>query len=64
MMIKRCVVYAKDVSRITGKSVRYGQLVLRKARDFFQKSKEEYVTVDEFSQFSRIPVPLIMEYMD
>ncbi|MBS9523596.1 hypothetical protein KI659_06150 [Litoribacter alkaliphilus] len=63
-MKKRCVVYAKDIARITGKSARYGQKALKKIRDFFNKTKDEFITVEDFSKFSSIPIPRIMEYLD
>ena len=39
MITKRCIIYAKDVQRIPGKSDRYRHLVLAKVSQFFRDGK-------------------------
>lgn len=55
MLKKRCVIYPKDVQIITGKSERYGQVLLTKIRSYFKKDSHQFVTLKEFSEFSGIP---------
>ncbi|RIW12178.1 hypothetical protein D0X99_19675 [Algoriphagus lacus] len=55
MYIKRCVIYAKDIQRITGRSQRYSHEVIRKIRQMTEKEKGQFVTIGEFSEFSGIP---------
>ncbi|KEO71707.1 hypothetical protein [Anditalea andensis] len=64
MIKKRCVIYAKDIQRITGRSERYGQKVLSKIRVLLNKSPDQFVTVEEFSLFSGIPEAQVEMYMD
>jgi len=63
MITKRCVIYAKDVQRITGRSERYSHDILRKARLHFEKGNKQFVTVAEFSEFSGIPEEKLVEYL-
>ena len=63
ILIKRCVIYAKDVQRITGRSERYSHEVLRKIREHFEKGEKQFVTVAEFSAFSGIPEEKLREYL-
>ncbi len=64
MNIKRCVIYAKDIQRITGRSQRYCHEVIRKIRHLTDKSKGQYVTVAEFSAFSGIPESEVSDYLN
>ena len=64
MNIKRCVIYAKDIQRITGRSVRYSHEVIRKIRHLADKSKGQYVTVAEFAAFSGIPESEVSDYLN
>ncbi len=52
MEVKRICIYPKDVQRITGKSERYGRLLLSKIRQYYQKQDHQFVSVDEFCQFT------------
>ncbi|MFC5624567.1 hypothetical protein [Algoriphagus winogradskyi] len=63
MITKRCVIYAKDVQRITGRSERYSHDVLRKIREHLEKGEKQFVTVAEFSAFSGIPEEKLREYI-
>ncbi len=37
MRVARIIIYLKDIQRITGKSERYGRLLIKKIKDHFQK---------------------------
>jgi hypothetical protein len=63
MLRKRCVIYAKDIQLITGRSERYSHEVLRKIRDLTDKGKGQFVTVAEFSAFSGIPEEDLEAYL-
>jgi hypothetical protein len=62
--LKRCVVYPKDVMAMTGRSERYCQILLSKARKFFKKKPKQFVSIEEFSRFSGIPVREVEKYFD
>ena len=63
MAKKRCVIYAKDIQMITGRSERYSHQVLQKIRSLLEKNKGQYVTVAEFSAFTGIPTEDLEEYL-
>ena len=63
MNIKRCVIYAKDIQRITGRSQRYSHEVIRKIRQMTEKEKGQYITLSEFSEFSGIPKDDLEAYL-
>ncbi|MFD2201817.1 hypothetical protein [Shivajiella indica] len=60
---KRCVIYAKDIQRMTDRSERYSQDLLQKIRGYFNKKSHQFVTVKEFSEFSGIPIEDIEHYL-
>ncbi|MBN7817495.1 hypothetical protein [Algoriphagus pacificus] len=63
MIKKRCVIYPKDIQNITGRSERYGQVILSKIRIIFRKKPHQFVTVDEFAEFSGIPKDTIESFI-
>ncbi|WPR77688.1 hypothetical protein [Algoriphagus sp. NG3] len=63
MLKKRCVIYAKDVQLITGRSERYGYSLLQKMKDFYNKKRHQFITVQEFADFSGIPLVQVESYI-
>jgi hypothetical protein len=51
MMTIRIIIYPKDVQKITGKSERYGRMLLKQIKVKLNKEDHQFVTVDEFCQF-------------
>jgi hypothetical protein len=50
----RVCIYPKDVQRITGKSERYGRTLLQKIKEYFRKEEHQFVTIEEFCQYTGI----------
>ena len=48
----RLCVYPKDVQRITGKSERYGRMLLLKIRVRFNKEEHQFVSIQEFCNYT------------
>lgn len=63
MITKRCVIYPKDIQVMTGRSLKYAQTVCTKIKKIYNKRRSQYITIEEFAEFSGIPVELIAEYM-
>ncbi|MCR9253708.1 MAG: hypothetical protein NXI20_25055 [bacterium] len=63
MRTKRIVIYPKDIQRITGKSERYGRLLLERIRKHSGKSDHQFVTFRDFSSFTGIDLKEIEEFM-
>ena len=64
MRLKRIIIYPKDIQRITGKSERYGRLLIKRIKDHLKKEDHQLVTTSEFSEFMGIDVDLVNEFMD
>ncbi len=59
----RVCVYPKDIQRITGKSEKSGQRMLKKIRVQLGKEDHQFVTADEFASYSGISLEIIQEYL-
>lgn len=60
---KRACIYPKDIQRITGRSERYGRKLLRDIKSYFDKQPHQFVTIDEFSEYSGIQIDIINQYI-
>ncbi|MBS1489084.1 MAG: hypothetical protein OJF59_000630 [Cytophagales bacterium] len=63
MRTDRIIVYPKDVQRITGKSERYGRLLLKRIKEHNKKDNHQLVTVDEFCSYTGIKIEQVSEYL-
>jgi hypothetical protein len=52
----RLCVYPKDVQRITGKSERYGRMLLIKIRETFNKQDHQFISIEEFCLYTGLKV--------
>lgn len=50
----RICIYPKDIMRITGKSERYGRMLLEKIRQKNAKEEHQFVTIKEFCLYTGI----------
>ncbi|MBX9852692.1 MAG: hypothetical protein K2X86_13180 [Cytophagaceae bacterium] len=55
MVPKRICIYPKDVQNITGRKEKTARRLLNKIKNKLGKSKEGFITVQEFCQFTGIP---------
>jgi len=60
---ERVCIYPKDVQRITGKSEKSGQRLFRKIRKEGGKKDHQFITTNEFAEYSGIAIDLIKEYL-
>lgn len=63
MKSNRVCIYPKDVQRITGRSERYGRLLLHQIRKHFDKQPHQFITVDEFAEFTGIDLDIVKDYL-
>ncbi|TKC01537.1 hypothetical protein [Pedobacter cryotolerans] len=52
--MKRVCIYPKDVSLLTGKSLRHAQKILQDLKVALKKSKNQFITIEEFAIYSGI----------
>lgn len=59
----RVVLYTRDVENITGRRGRTARKLIQKIRDALGKSKNEFITIKEFSLFTGIEEDLIKDFL-
>jgi hypothetical protein len=59
----RVVLYPKDVENITGRRGSTARRLIQKIRDALGKSKDEFITIKEFSLYTGIDEELIKEFL-
>jgi hypothetical protein len=64
MKTNRIIIYPKDVQRITGKSDRYGRLLLSKIKEKYSKKPHQFVSVEEFCQFTGLTSEQVIEFLN
>lgn len=63
MRIVRACIYPKDIQRITGRSERYGRKLLNDIKAHFGKMPYQFITAEEFSEYSGINMITIEKYL-
>jgi len=63
MKILRATIFPKDVHCLTGRSERYGRNLLNDIRRHFDKAPHQFITVEEFAEYSGIKEEIITEYL-
>jgi GTP-sensing pleiotropic transcriptional regulator CodY len=63
MRVNRIIIYPKDIQRITGKSERYGRLLLKRIKDHLKKEDHQFVTVDEFCTYTGLKDEQITKHL-
>lgn len=61
---QRVVLYPKDIENITGRRGRTARRLLKKIRDALGKSKNEFVTIQEFCYFTGIEEELVRDFLN
>ena len=64
MNTKRVCIYPKDIQLITGRSGRYGRKLLNDIRAHFDKQPYQFITVEEFAEYSGIKQEIIVQYLE
>jgi len=63
MNLNRIIVYPKDVQRITGKDIRHCRALLDRIRGSKNKRKDQFISVNEFAEFTGLSVDEIASYL-
>ena len=64
MIEKRVCIYPKDIQRITGRSERYGRKILQDIRKYLGKESHQFITINEFSEYSGIELEIVSQYIN
>jgi hypothetical protein len=60
---KRIVIYAKDIMNITGRRERAARKLLAKIRKKYKKKVGEFISVDEFCEFTKLKKESVTEFL-
>jgi hypothetical protein len=60
---KRIVVHTKDVENITGRRPRTAQAILQKIKNFYNKEKSKYITIQEFCEFMGMKEDYVRQFL-
>jgi hypothetical protein len=60
---KSFFIYPYDIQRITGRSERYGRKLLNDIKCFLDKEPHQFITINEFSEYSGIQVDIVNKYI-
>ena len=59
----RLCVYPKDVQRITGKSERYGRMLLLKIRESINKQDHQFISIEEFCAYTGLKMDHVQPFL-
>jgi hypothetical protein len=59
----RIVIYVKDVQRLTGKGERTSRSILQKIRQYKAKGKNQFVSIEDFAEYTGISLDLIKQHL-
>ncbi len=54
--LRRIVIYPQDVALITGRSDRYGRMIIKQIKEQLGKDQYQLVTIQEFADYMAIDV--------
>jgi hypothetical protein len=60
---QRLIIYPKDIQRITGKSERWGRILLQKVMKKFNKEDHQAVSVEEFCIYFGLKVEQVLPFI-
>ena len=63
MKSDRVCIFPKDVQRITGRSERYGRLLLHQIRKHFDKKPHQFITANEFAEITGVDLETVRDYL-
>ena len=63
MKVDRITIYPKDIQLITGKSERYGRLLVRKIKLHFNKEDHQFVSIEEFCEYTGLKIENVTQYL-
>ena len=61
--LQRAVVYATDVGKITGRQPRTARRLLQQIRKKLGKTKQQFITVEEFADYTGINEELVRGFL-
>jgi len=62
--MNRIVIYPQDIALITGKSDRYGRMIIKRIKEQLGKEDHQFITIKEFAKYMGIEIIDILEIIN
>jgi hypothetical protein len=49
--MERLCIYPKDIQIVTGRSERYGRIIIKKIKEALSKPDHQFITIEEFCEY-------------
>jgi ribosomal protein S3 len=59
----RIVIYAKDITNITGRKERTARKLLAQIRKKYKKKKGTFITIEEFCEFTGLKKEIVHQFL-
>ncbi|MEO8772664.1 MAG: hypothetical protein ABI402_21390 [Ferruginibacter sp.] len=59
----RLIIFPKDVQRITGKSERWGRMLLIKIKSSINKSEHQFLSIEEFCTYTGLKIDQVQSLL-
>lgn len=63
MKAERITIYPKDIQRITGRSERYGRMLIRRIKQKLNKQEHQFVTIEEFCEYTGLKMESVRQHV-
>ena len=57
--MNRIVIYPQDIALITGRSDRYGRMIIKRIKEHLDKESYQLITIQEFADYIAIDIDII-----
>ena len=57
----RLCIYPKDIQVVTGRSERYGRVLIRKIKQNLAKQNHQFVTIEEFCNYTGLSYQVVKQ---
>lgn len=63
MKLERITIYPKDIQRITGRSERYGRILIKRIKEHLNKEEHHFITIDEFCEYTGLKADHVRQHV-
>lgn len=63
MRVNRIIIDPKDIQRITGRSERYGRILLKRIKGHLKKDDHQFVSIEEFCSYTGLNIEQVTKYL-
>ena len=61
--LNRIVIYPQDIALLTGRSDRYGRMIIKRIKEHLNKQDHQLITIQEYADYMAIDMQLIQSVL-